>query len=109
MKLSEMTKDERSLLLFLETQAVDYGGLVDVRHMNENDCNIASDWNEQGFIIYERISFYSLKAVSTATRKPTHYVILSEEAFRLAHEERIARSVRMFNKRTWKKAGEEDE
>lgn len=109
MNLSEMTKDERSLLLFLETQAVDYGGLVDVRHMNEDDCNIASDWNEQGFIVYERISFYSIKAVSTATRKPTHYVILSEEAFRLAHEERIARAVRMFEKRTWNKAGEEDE
>lgn len=109
MNLSEMTKDERSLLLFLETQAVDYGGLVDVRHMNEDDCNIASDWNECGFITYKRISFYSIKAVSTATRKPTHYVILSEEAFRLAHEERIARVVRMFEKRTWKKAGEEDE
>ena len=109
MNLSEMTKDERSLLLFLETQAVEYGGLVDVRHMNEDDCNIASDWNECGFIIYERISFYSIEAVSTPTRRPTHYVILSQEAFRLAHEERIARAARMFQKRRWKKAGEEDE
>lgn len=69
MNLSEMTKDERSLLLFLETQAVDYGGLVDVRHMNEDDCNIASDWNECGFIIYKRISFYSINAVSTKNKK----------------------------------------
>jgi hypothetical protein len=33
--LDTMTSDERNLLLYLETRAVDYGGIVDTKHMNE--------------------------------------------------------------------------
>ena len=40
-QLTDMTKDERSLLLFFETAATDYGGLVDPRHMNAEDWKIA--------------------------------------------------------------------
>ena len=35
--MKDLTKEERSLLLCLETRAVDYGGTVDARHMNQDD------------------------------------------------------------------------
>ena len=40
-----LSKDEKSLLLFLETRAVDYGGRVNVQHMNLEDMEIAKRWN----------------------------------------------------------------
>jgi len=45
--LNKMTKNERSLLLYLETRAVDYGGIVDTRHMNQDDMEIAKEWNKK--------------------------------------------------------------
>ena len=39
--LDTMTSDERNLLLYLETRAVDHGGLVDAKHMNKEDMEIA--------------------------------------------------------------------
>jgi hypothetical protein len=108
MKLSEMTKDERSLLLFLETCAVDQGGLVDIRHMNDDDKMIVEVWMGDGFIDYGRIKFHDIENFShTNGKQYTHWVNLSDEAFKLAHEERIARSKRLWNSRTWHRTGEE--
>jgi len=35
------TRTELSLLIYLETRSVDYGGLVDISHMNSVDMDIA--------------------------------------------------------------------
>ena len=94
-----MNKDERSLLLYLETRAVDYGGLVDTRHMNDDDNKIAEKWNETEFIQYSRITIASLNTLSN--KHQTHAVFLSDDAWKLAHEERLARNKRMIEKRTW--------
>lgn len=40
--MNDLTKQELSLLLFLETRAVDYGGRVDTRHMNMDDMTTAN-------------------------------------------------------------------
>lgn len=97
-----MTKDELSLLLFLETCHVDYGGPVNVAHMNAGDMAIAKRWNDEKLIDFGRIYSKDLEKYSPKT----HYVILSNEALNLAHTERKARGERMLSKRLWRKASE---
>ena len=99
MELSQMTKDERSLLLYFETQSVDHTGKVDPRRMDIHDTAIAKRWNESGFVRFGRL------ASECITRGFGNYFNywceLSEEAWELAHEERRARHKRMYEKRTW--------
>ena len=97
-----MTKDELSLLLFLETCHVDQGGLVDVRHMNEDDMKIAQQWHEDHYIEFGRIYSKDLEK----TNPKTHWVTLSEGAFKDAHLERVARAQRLHKKRSWLKSTE---
>lgn len=96
MNLSDMTKDERSLLLYLETRAVDHAGLVDHRQMNDEDREIAKKWSEIGFIQYGRVAYYTI-----TKETETDWVKLSDAAFELAHQERKARSERLWEKRSW--------
>jgi len=92
--LDTMTKDEKSLLLFFETQAVDYGGKInDTRHMNKEDFEIAEQWNREGFIKFGRIRFHSIVKDSYSTR----WCELSDEAWILAHAERKARYKRIIS------------
>jgi len=95
MQLSEMTKEERSLLLYFESCAVDKGGAVDSRRMNQNDFIIAQQWCVSGFIKFGRV--YS-KDVREAR---THWVELSDEAWIPAHQERRNRADRMGAKQYW--------
>lgn len=105
--LDEMTKDEKSLLLFLETCAVDQGGLVDIRHMNESDGEITENWHNNEFVSFGRLTMDSIKNLSHASAKQyTHWCLLSSKAFELAHQERTARADRIYSKRTWKKLSE---
>lgn len=98
--LDTMTSEERSLLLYFETQAVDYGGLIDLKQrraqagiMNKEDFDIAKKWDEEGFVKFGRIKFHSII-------KSTHWCELSEEAWKLAHAERRARCKRIMSKQT---------
>ncbi len=99
MKLENMTKDEKSLLLFLETCAVDQGGLVNIRHMNNEDVSIAKEWNKMRFILFGRVSFASIERLFDKGR--TNWCRLSNEAFQIVSQERFARASRMWNKRNW--------
>ena len=101
MNLDNMTKDERSLLLYLETRAVDYGGTVDTRRMNKEDFEIAKGWNESGFLKFGRIKFHDINPASHAT----HWCELSDEAWKLAHQERKRRCLRIMSKHTFGKVG----
>lgn len=104
--LSEMTKDERSQLLFLETCAVDHGGLVDSRHMNTSDFSLTEQWSKDGFISFGRITFSDMEKYSKHSYKASHWVSFSDEAWNLAHQERKNRSKRMFENRSWTKTDE---
>jgi hypothetical protein len=74
----------------MEARAVDYGGVVDMRMMNDEDLTIAESWKESGFLtVFRRIPYKTITKFGES-----HFVELSEEAFSLAHEERIARSKR---------------
>ena len=96
------TRDERSLLLFLETQDVDHGGKVLAASMNDDDRAIAKRWNEAGFIGYGRIRSADILASQDGR---TAWVELSDEAFEAAHKEQRARSARLRDKRVWHKTG----
>lgn len=93
--ISEMSKVQRSLLLFLETCAVDHTGRVNSVHMNEDDFAIAEQWNKEGFIEFGRI--YS----KDCNHQGCHWCKLSEQAFQLAHQERRERAHRMWVCKTW--------
>ena len=90
-----MTKKELSLLVYLECRAVDYGGRVNIEHMNYDDINIAKEWNETGFINFGRI------VAGDHTPVGTYWVTLSENAWQAVHIERRERFKRIYEKRTW--------
>ena len=78
----EMTRDERSLLLYLETCAVDRSGRVDGRHMNAEDFEIARRWNETGFLFFRRRrAKLSIGAASVNAAALTHVVKLGDTAW----------------------------
>ena len=108
MELKDLSKDERSLLLFLETQAVDYCGAVDATHMNKEDFDIAKKWKEEGFIKFGRIYSEDLNTTIVFKHLGTHWVELSDQAWEFAHQERKARSDRMTKVRKWRKTEEKD-
>jgi len=108
MNLEATTKNERSLLLYFESVAVDYGGLCQGVRMNKDDFTIAKRWNESKFIKFGRI--YSKHTISAGAEAGgqyprTHWVVLSEEAWKLAHEERRERSKRLESNLTVERIG----
>lgn len=93
MDLKEMNKDERSLLIYLETCMVDYRGKIDHRRLNNSDVNLLESWNNSGFIDYGRVEMADIE--KSNYKHYTHWIILSNDAWKLAHQERINRSLRM--------------
>lgn len=104
--LDQMTKAERSLLLFLETCAVDQGGLIDTRHMNAEDMELARNWNTDKFIYFGRVAFHDAEKLSIGGRTYSHWCELTPKAFDMAHAERTARANRLLTKRNWIRTNE---
>lgn len=77
----QLSKDEISLLLYLETCLVDQAGRVGMEQMNKDDIEIAKRWNEEGFIKFGRILMTDIYPGSNRT----HFVNFSDEAWTLAH------------------------
>lgn len=101
----DMTRNEKSLLLYLETRAVDNGGKVDVRCMNKEDMETAKHWNDDGFVKFGRLgSSYICKPDKTS--KSTHFVVLSDAAWETVHQLRQKRADRVLSKRDWETAEE---
>ncbi len=103
MKIENMSKDERSLLLYFECQAVDYGGKIDTRRMNRTDFDIAEQWNGNGFARFGRIFSGDIR------HNFDHWCILSEDAWVEAHRERRARNVRVESKLSVHRNGYDEE
>ncbi len=99
--LSEMSKEERALLLYFETCSVEYGGTVESRCMNEADFEVAGKWHASGFVDFGRITMKDCEYSRKHGRAFTHWVSLSPEAWDLAHQERKARFSRLYEKRWW--------
>ena len=90
-----MNRAEKSLLLYIETCAVDSSGRMDTLKINAEDIAILNRWRDIGFIEYGRI------ASSYFSPKGSLWVKLSDDAFELAHQERKARAGRMWEKRRY--------
>jgi len=97
MQLHEISKNELSLLLFFETCAVDRGGLVDIRRMNEDDVRIAKNWSAAGFVGFGRVKYDDIKSTYS------HWCELSDEAWTIAHQGRRLRCARLTERREWRK------
>ena len=55
-----MTRDQKRLLLYLETCAVDHSGLVVPAHMNGADFAQANEWDDLGFLAFQMLARDSL-------------------------------------------------
>jgi len=97
---TEMTKDQISLLLYLESRAVDHGGLIDSRQMNADDFQNAGLWDEDGFIEFGRVYSKHVKG------SLTNWVHLTPEAWRVVQELRQQRSARLWENRNFLKSNE---
>lgn len=82
-----------NLLLFLESAAVERGGLLESARMNAADFALLERWNASGFVQYGRLASAEIKV--RAGIATDHWCELSEQAFALAHSERVARAGRL--------------
>mgnify|MGYP001605446918 CR=1 FL=1 len=96
-----MTKPELSLLLYFETCAVDLGGRVDIRRINDTDLVIAKRWVDAGYLEFGRIR------TAYHNSQGTHWVHLSDKATEDAQAERRTRTHRMWNNRAYVRTCEE--
>lgn len=92
----ERSKDFFSLVLFLETQMVDYGGTVATAHMNSDDFGIAAEMEEEGLITFKRLhSSYAFDKKKNL-RHVTYRVEFNEKMWEIAHKERRDRAERLI-------------
>lgn len=92
--LAAMSREQRSLLLYLETCAVDACGIVDTVRMNAADFDIAKAWHRDGFIKFVRLLSRYLPEPRRESY-PSHVVELTNESFACAALERRNRAGRM--------------
>lgn len=92
----ERSKDFFSLVLFLETQLVDYGGTVATAHMNSEDFDIAKEMIEEGLITLKRLhSSYAFNKKKNL-RHVFYRVEFTEGMWEIAHKERRDRAARLI-------------
>lgn len=101
--LENMTRDEKSLMLYLETCAVDNVGRIKDAHLNEEDESILYRWDVAGLIQIGRVCSKDVSRVSY------RWVMLSSTLWDLAHQERRARAKRLWENRSYQTAHEHRE
>jgi len=104
----ERSKDFFSLALFLETQLVDYGGMVVTAHMNSEDMDLAKDMEGEGLIIFKRLPGRYVFNRKKNIRKASYRVDFSEKMWEIAHKERRDRATRLIPQ-TKRRTGETDD
>lgn len=92
-RLDGLSGDERSLLLYMESMAVENGGQLDSRRLNDSDRATLRRWDEEGFVSWRRIAYATLQTLHNSY--VTSFVTLSDAAWTLAHAERRARCARL--------------
>ncbi len=95
---NKMTREEKSLLIYFESCAVNYSGRILMARMNDEDRAIAQRWHESEFIQFGRIK------AKDSNGQGAHWVELSDEAWRLAHMARRGRH--NLSKRHYKRTNE---
>lgn len=95
MKLEELTKDQKSLLLYAETCCVDNAGIYQSEKMNDADRKNLDEWRKTGFMDHGRVASECLKPGRSL------WLQMSDAAMALAQELRRERAARMWKNRTW--------
>ena len=89
------TEEEKSLLMYLETCAVDHDGRVDLRHMNGEDIGVVARWAETGAIVWwKRLRAREIKRLQKCGSHATYHVNLGGDAMAAAHRLRSERAQR---------------
>jgi len=96
----ELTKDEKSLLLFLENAYVEHAGVYDPRCINDCDRAIMDRWKSDGIIDHGRVAF------DDVTPKRAAWCKLSAATMDVAHKLRTERAERMWTARKWRTTAE---
>ena len=95
--MKKFTKDEESLLLYLETCAVDAWGKVKSIHMNKVDFEIAERWHKEGFIKFGRLLSSEIIKDNVRGHNVNRYIILSNDAWKEVARLRKERAKRHEN------------
>ena len=91
-----LSKDELSLLLYLEVCLVDFGGLVDTRKMNEDDEFILKDWIIEEFVQCFSIPLENRYLLPREIRHhKTRIIKFSQKAWDYSYRARKMRARRM--------------
>lgn len=96
MTTEQLDRDQKSLLLYLESCAVDKSGRLENEKLNAIDMENLDIWKEAGFLEWGRICYEDV------TGKSSFWCQLSEDAISMAHKLRWERIHRLWGKRTWK-------
>ncbi len=94
-RLEKFTKSERSLLLYFEARAVDYGGRWYTDQTNNDDMLTMEKWRDKGWIEYGRIRFSDINSDGSM------WVRIGPRLLKLAQAERRVRMDRMWKNRTY--------
>ena len=94
MRVEDMTKHERELLLYLESRCVDNSGRIDHRQVNKEDIDKLKEWEESGFIAYGRLPTETFMDKLGVIPNWSTFVVLSATAWNMAHRERGNRAKR---------------
>ena len=92
-----MKRDQKNLLMYLETCMVDYGGKVENRRMNADDFSQVEAWKAEGLIRFGRL-FSGEANNRKRVYLGTHWVLFTDKAWELAHRFRRERAARLASK-----------
>ena len=96
-----MTREEASVLLYLETCAVDHGGMVDRRRMNADDFRIAEQMQDAGLLRFGRMLMCAIREVGK--HYPcSHWVELLEPGWENVAILRRRRAERNLMDKSWR-------
>jgi len=94
--MADLDVKQTRLLLYCETRCVDYGGLLDHRHINTEDRAVLKTWDRTGYVKSGRV------ALEFVGGSQSIWCRLSEDAWTEAHRQRRLRAERMFKDRRWR-------
>ena len=86
-----MTRDQRSILLYAESCAVEHGGLLEGIRMNKDDHAALDDLAQAGMLTWGRTPG---KLLGTFQRNVTHWCDLTEAGWALAFQLRRERAAK---------------
>lgn len=97
---AELSRDEKSILLYAETCVVDGSGLLSGARMNEADITALKKFKDAGILDFGRIPYRTLATlIQPPAASLTHWVTFHEPAWALAHALRRQRALQLGSNR----------